>query len=149
LLCCPCCMKGKQAISYSQNLFQNKESTRRGPLAYFPKDKWYPCILRMDLTMTSQRILVYNRLASRSQWPCGLRHELSSLSRSWDRGFESQSKHGCLCVRLSCVCVVLCVGSGLATGLITRPRSPTVCVRKITKLKKGRGPKKGCGATHE
>jgi hypothetical protein len=34
----------------------------------------------------------------------------------WDRGFESHSTHGCLCVRLFCVCVVLCVGSGLATG---------------------------------
>jgi hypothetical protein len=29
-----------------------------------------------------------------------------------------------------CVCVVLCIGRGLATGgLITRPRSPTVCVK--------------------
>jgi hypothetical protein len=29
------------------------------------------------------------------------------------------------CVRLFYVCVVLCVGSGLANGLIPRPRSPT------------------------
>jgi hypothetical protein len=34
----------------------------------------------------------------------------------WNRGFESQLRYGCLCVRLFCVCVVLCVGSGLATG---------------------------------
>jgi hypothetical protein len=34
----------------------------------------------------------------------------------WDRGFESHSRHGCLCVRLFCACVVPCVGSGLATG---------------------------------
>jgi hypothetical protein len=33
------------------------------------------------------------------------------------RGFESHRRHGCLCVRLFCVCVALCVGSGLATGL--------------------------------
>jgi hypothetical protein len=33
-----------------------------------------------------------------------------------DRGFESQSRHGCICVRLFCVCVVVCAGSGLATG---------------------------------
>jgi hypothetical protein len=33
-----------------------------------------------------------------------------------------------VCIRLFCVCVVLCVGSGLATGLIPRPRSPTDCV---------------------
>jgi hypothetical protein len=50
---------------------------------------------------------------SRSQWPRGLRHELRSLER-WDREFESHSRYGCLCVRLFCVCVVLCVGSGLA-----------------------------------
>jgi hypothetical protein len=25
-------------------------------------------------------------------------------------------RHGCMCVRLFCVCIVLCVGSGLATG---------------------------------
>jgi hypothetical protein len=33
-----------------------------------------------------------------------------------DHGFEFHSRHACLCVRLFCVCVVLCVGSGLATG---------------------------------
>jgi hypothetical protein len=37
------------------------------------------------------------------------------LLERWDRGFESYSRHGCLyCVRL--FSVVLCVGSGLATG---------------------------------
>jgi hypothetical protein len=45
-----------------------------------------------------------------------------------------------VCVRLFCVCVVVCVGSGLATRLITRPRSPTVCIKKITELKKRPGP---------
>jgi hypothetical protein len=39
------------------------------------------------------------------------------LLERWDRGFESLSRHGCLYIRLFCVCVVLCVGSGLATGL--------------------------------
>jgi hypothetical protein len=34
----------------------------------------------------------------------------------WNRGFESHSRHGCLRVRLFCICVVLCVGSGVATG---------------------------------
>jgi hypothetical protein len=33
----------------------------------------------------------------------------------------------CVCMRLFCVCVVLCLGSGLCDGLITRPTSPTVC----------------------
>jgi hypothetical protein len=41
---------------------------------------------------------------------------LRTLER-WDSWFESHSRRGCLyCVRLFCVCVVLCVGSGLATG---------------------------------
>jgi hypothetical protein len=44
----------------------------------------------------------------------------------WDCGFESHARHGRLCAFI--VCVVLCVGSGLATGLITRPSSPTDCV---------------------
>jgi hypothetical protein len=35
---------------------------------------------------------------------------------NWDRGFESHPRHRCLCVRLFGICVVLCVGSGLATG---------------------------------
>jgi hypothetical protein len=44
----------------------------------------------------------------RSQWPRGLRYDPSSLTRtlgSWDA-----------CVRLFCVCVVLCVGSGHSMG---------------------------------
>jgi hypothetical protein len=41
----------------------------------------------------------------------------------WDRGFESHSRHECMCV-LSCVGSVLCV------GLISRPRSPTDCTKK-------------------
>jgi hypothetical protein len=40
---------------------------------------------------------------------------LRSLER-WDRWFESHSSHKCLCVRLLRLYVVLCVGSGLATG---------------------------------
>jgi hypothetical protein len=32
----------------------------------------------------------------------------------WVRGFESHSRYGCLC--LVCVFVVLCIGSGIATG---------------------------------
>jgi hypothetical protein len=40
---------------------------------------------------------------SRSQWPRGLRHELSSLARRWDRGFESHSRYGCLCAFILCL----------------------------------------------
>jgi hypothetical protein len=52
---------------------------------------------------------------SRSQWPRGLRHELSSLARtlgSWVR----IPVEAWMSVCVYSVCVVLCVGSGLATG---------------------------------
>jgi hypothetical protein len=54
-------------------------------------------------------------LKRRSQWPRGLRHELSSPARqlgSWVRiTFEAW-----MSVCVYSVSVVLCVGSGLATG---------------------------------
>jgi hypothetical protein len=34
----------------------------------------------------------------------------------WDRGFKSYLRHSCLCMRLFCFCVVLCLGSGLTTS---------------------------------
>jgi hypothetical protein len=41
---------------------------------------------------------------------------LRSLER-WNRGFEFHSRHLCMyCVHLLYVCIVLCVGNGLATG---------------------------------
>jgi hypothetical protein len=47
-----------------------------------------------------------------------------------------------VCLRLFGVCVVLCVGSGLATGWsLVQGVLPSVC--KITKLKKRPGPNKG------
>jgi hypothetical protein len=33
----------------------------------------------------------------------------------WNHGFESHSRHGRLCMRLFCLCVILCVGSGPVT----------------------------------
>jgi hypothetical protein len=60
------------------------------------------------------------------------------LLGSWDRGFEFQSRHGCLCVRLFCVCVALCVGSGLATDWSPVPQT----VYRIKKLQKRPRPNK-------
>jgi hypothetical protein len=51
----------------------------------------------------------------RSQWPCGLRYELSSLARtlgSWVRIPLKASVSVCV----YCVCDVLCVVSGIVTG---------------------------------
>jgi hypothetical protein len=60
---------------------------------------------------------------------------LRSLER-WDRGFESLSRHGCLyCVRLYCVCFVLCVET------LRRADSPSK-----ESWKSGQGPIKGCRA---
>jgi hypothetical protein len=61
----------------------------------------------------------------------------------WDCGFDSHSRHERLCVHLFCVCVVLCVGSGLAIGWSLIQGVLTICVKKITKLKKRPGPNKG------
>jgi hypothetical protein len=67
---------------------------------------------------------------------------LRSLER-WYRGFESHSRHGCLyCVRLFCVCVVLCVGRGLETGW-SRVHGVLATVYRIKKLKKRPRPNKG------
>jgi hypothetical protein len=67
---------------------------------------------------------------------------LRSFER-WDLGFESRSRHGCLYyVQLFCVCVVLCVSRGLATGWFpVQGVLPTVY--KIKKLKKRPRPNKG------
>jgi hypothetical protein len=62
-----------------------------------------------------RRMVELHLYFSRSQWLLGLMNRLHPLEH-WGRGFESHLRHGCLCVRLFCVCVVLCVGSGLPTG---------------------------------
>jgi hypothetical protein len=55
-------------------------------------------------------------LNGRSQWPRGLRHELFARSDTGIVGSNpTQGMDVCVCVYS--VCVVLCVGSGLATGL--------------------------------
>jgi hypothetical protein len=83
----------------------------------------------------------------RSQRPCGLRHVLSSLARtlgSWVRIPLTAWMSVCV----YSVCVVLCVGSGLATDW-----SPVQGVlQTVYRLKKqknknrGQGPTKGCRA---
>jgi hypothetical protein len=64
---------------------------------------------------------------------------LRSLER-WDRGFESHSRHGCLCA-LFCVCVVLCVGSGLAMGW-SLVQGILQSVYKLGNWKSGQGPQR-------
>jgi hypothetical protein len=78
-----------------------------------------------------------NSVECRSQWTSRLRHE------RWDRGFESHSRHGCLYyVRLFCVCILLCVGSSLATNW-SPVQGVLPAVYRIKKLKKRPRPNKG------
>jgi hypothetical protein len=51
-----------------------------------------------------------------SQWLSGVRHELSSLSRTLGSWVRIRLTAWMSCVRLFRVCVVLYVGNGLATG---------------------------------
>jgi hypothetical protein len=53
--------------------------------------------------------------SGRSEWPRGLRHELSSLARKLGSWIQIPL-NAWMSVCLFCVCVVLCVGSGLLTG---------------------------------
>jgi hypothetical protein len=73
------------------------------------------------------RIITLMKANGRSQWPRSLRHEISSPAQtlgSWVRiPLELW-----MSVRLSSVLVLSYVGSGLAIGLITCPRSPTSCL---------------------
>jgi hypothetical protein len=59
-----------------------------------------------------------------------------------DRGFESHSRYGCFyCVRLFCVCVVLCVGRGLGRADLLSKESFRLCIW-FRKLKKRPRPNK-------
>jgi hypothetical protein len=55
-----------------------------------------------DPFILSATLFLLDTVTSRSQWPRGLR----SLER-WDRGFESHSRHGCLCALI--LSVLFCV----------------------------------------
>jgi hypothetical protein len=78
-------------------------------------------------------------LISRSEWPRGLTHELSSPAPtlgSWVR----IRLEAWMSVCVYSVFVSSCVGIGLATGLIPRPRSHADCVG-LRNWKRGKGPK--------
>jgi hypothetical protein len=66
---------------------------------------------------------------------------LRSLER-WDRGFESHSRHGCLCA------FILCVGRGLATGWSPSKESYRLCIG-LRNWKTGHGPTEGRRAVDE
>jgi hypothetical protein len=63
----------------------------------------------------------------RSQWARGLRLEPSSPAQTLECGFESHSRHGCLCAFILRLCRSVC-RQRPCDGLIPLPRSPTYCV---------------------
>jgi hypothetical protein len=74
-----------------------------------------------ELQPVSEGYRLWNKLCSvardsRSQWPRGLRHELSSPIRTLGIVGSNPTRGMYVCVLLFSVCVVLCEGSGLATG---------------------------------
>jgi hypothetical protein len=72
---------------------------------------------KLELYLHSPIFLHGIVLNCRSRWPRGLRHELSSLTRKLGSWVRVQLKAWMsVCMRLFCVCVVLCVVSGLETG---------------------------------
>jgi hypothetical protein len=83
-------------------------------------------------------------ITCRSQWPHGLRNRNSLRPlEHWDREFETDSRHGRLCMRLFCVCVVACVGSGHATGWsLVQGVLPSY-------WRRGQGPTKSCRTIDE
>jgi hypothetical protein len=80
----------------------------------------YPSFMKAEFTNESASTAFPCLEDSSLQYPFLADHSGMNSFRSlglWDRGFENHSRHGCLyCVRLFYVCIVLCVGTGLATG---------------------------------
>jgi hypothetical protein len=93
------------------------------------------------------RMIQYDKVranASRSRWRRGLRHELSSLTRtlgSWVRiPFKAW-----MSVSVYSVFVLFCVDSGLATSWSPFKESYRLCIR-LRNWKSGQGPTKDCTA---
>jgi hypothetical protein len=84
-------------------------------------------------------------LFCRSQWPRGLRHEPSSPARRLGIMCSNPTRQMDVFVRLFCVCVVLCVGSGLAMSWSPSNESYRLCLG-FRNSKSGEGPTKGCRA---
>jgi hypothetical protein len=68
------------------------------------------------------------------------------LFELWDSGFESHSRHGCLCAFILYVCGVLFVGSVLATVISLERALPTLYRLRNWKKKNDQDPTKDCSA---
>jgi hypothetical protein len=90
--------------------------------SFSPSYKVLPQVLIAIIILTAGH-------SSRAVWSM---NRLRSLEH-WDRGFESHSRHGCMCTFI--LCMLLRVGSGLATGWSPVQRVLQTAYR-IKKLKK-------------
>jgi hypothetical protein len=85
---------------------------------------WYSESLNQDLT---SKFSFGSYLSSKPTTVAAQCKAWSEFVRSnWGRGSESHSSQGCLC--LFCVCVVLCVGSGLMNGSFPSKESYWLCI---------------------
>jgi hypothetical protein len=94
---------------------------------------------KMEASCSIETSVEYGRTTwcyGRSQWPRGLRHELSSLARKLGSRVRIPFEAFILCLCCSVYRLRPC------DGLITLPRSRTISAKKITKLKKSPGPNK-------
>jgi hypothetical protein len=81
----------------------------------------------------------------RSQWQHCLRHEQFSPARNTGVVGSNPARGMYVCVRLFCVCIVLCIGRGLPMGW-SPVQGVLPNVYRIKKLKSGQGLTKGCRA---
>jgi hypothetical protein len=97
------------------------------------------CSLQKCGSFLHYTFLCGSTICRRSQWPRDLRHEPSSPARTlglWVRiPFKGMDVYVCL----FCVCVVLCVGSGLATGW-SPVQGVLPTVYRLRNWKSGQGP---------
>jgi hypothetical protein len=90
-----------------------------------------------------KHLVISNLRRSRSQWPRGLKHELSSLARTLGSWVWIPLKGWIFYARLFCVCFVLCVGRGLATDWSPVQTVYRLCIG-LNNWKSGQDPTKGC-----
>jgi hypothetical protein len=104
---------------------------------------WAVCGDVLIKIMPKLKFILKYATRNRSQWPHGLRHELSSLVRtlgSWVR-IPLKAWMSVLCAFILCLCCS-CVGRGLATGW-SPVQGVLPIVYRIKKLKKCPSPNKG------
>jgi hypothetical protein len=81
-----------------------------------------------SITCHATRLASLQNIICLSQWPCSLRHETSSSPQKLGSRVRIPFE-AWMSVRVYSVSVLSCLGSGLATGLFPRPRSPTNCLQ--------------------